>query len=105
MDYIAGATMSPQPPDYPIAYQAFIISALAGVAAFVGHIYPGLARLQGRQGRRNVHRRGTRLLLAGGTVLLRRVAGDGRRVSHIVAGGAGRERRRIALSIHRSATT
>jgi glycerol-3-phosphate acyltransferase PlsY len=37
---------------------------LAGLGAFLGHLYPGLAEIQGRQGRRHLRRHLARLFLA-----------------------------------------
>ena len=51
IDYMAGATVGPPVPvDYAIAYRAFLVSALAGVAAFVGHIYPVWLGFKGGKG-------------------------------------------------------
>ena len=51
LDYMAGTAISPPlPVDYPIAMRAFVVSAVAGVAAFVGHIYPVWLGFKGGKG-------------------------------------------------------
>ena len=50
-NYAAGVNLGPPlPTDYPIAYRAFVVSALAGVAAFVGHIFPVWLGFKGGKG-------------------------------------------------------
>ena len=51
LDYMAGTAISPPlPVDYPIAMRAFVVSAVAGVAAFIGHTYPVWLGFKGGKG-------------------------------------------------------
>jgi acyl phosphate:glycerol-3-phosphate acyltransferase len=50
VSYIPGVYFEQNPGGYVVAHQAFVVSALAGVAAFVGHIYPVWLGFKGGKG-------------------------------------------------------
>ena len=70
------------------------LGAWAGLRRLSRPSVPGLARLQGRQGRRHLSRRADRARLAGRADLRRRLAGGGLRLPLLVAGSPHRRRRR-----------
>ena len=71
---------------------AILAGLLAGLGAFLGHVFPVWLGFQRRQGCRHLHRRTARGGLAGGAGLLRRVAHSCCCDALLLAVGAGRQR-------------